>query len=212
MTCLARAIPSAHDPEFVARASGSVTVLALDHLAARLRKLQPPATYRLSLDSGIEYKNVRRALERPRAVRLRTWLTLMSSLRIRTVAAARTEDVIWPGEHTLVVVFDNDARSLVRPTGATNLRACRVRRGLSRRQLALHAGVSVDALDAAEQGRGLVGKLANVCQALELHLLCALPPWHGSLEDLWREQSARCLAAPAQYAMRASGTRGTTSR
>ncbi len=191
------------DPAFAARASGSVTVLALEDLVARLCLLRPPATYRLSLDSGIEYKNVRRALQRPMSVRLDTWLKLMRSLRIRTVAAARAEDVIWPGEHTLVVAFDNTACALVRPSCATSLRACRLQRGWSRRQLAQRAGVSIDAVNSVENSRGLMGKLANVCQALELHLLCALPPWHSSLEELWAEQSARCIAQPAQYLMRA---------
>ena len=193
--------PSPQEPGLVARASGSVTVLTLDHLVVRLRALQPPATYRLSVDSGIEYKNVRRALERPLAIRLDTWLKLMRSLRIRTVAAARAEDVIWPGEHTLVVAFDSAAYALVAPTCATSLRACRIRRGLSRRQLALCAGVSIDAVDSVERGRGLLGNLTHVCRALRLDLLCVLPPWHTSLEDLWREQAARCLARPLHYAV-----------
>jgi len=190
------------DTALEARASGSVAVLTLDDLVMRLRLLQPPATYRLSLDSGIEYKNVRRALERPMVVRLDTWLKLMRSLRIRTVAAARAEDVIWPGERTLIVVFDRTAWSLVRPSCATSVRALRVHRGWSRRQLSERAGVSIDAVDSIESGRGLMGKLAQVCEALGLHLLCALPPWHASLEELWAEQAARCLARPAHYAAR----------
>jgi len=187
---------------FEARASGSVTVLTLEELVARLRALHPPATYRLSLDSGIEFKNVRRALERPMTVRLDTWLKLMRSLRIRTVAAARAEDIIWPSEQTLIVAFDSTAWALVRPSCATSLRACRVRRGWSRRQLAQRAGVSIDTVDSVENGRGLMGKLSAICHALGLHLLCALPPWHASLEELWAEQAARCLARPGQYAMR----------
>ena len=190
------------DTAFEARASGSATVLTLVDLVGHLRLLQPPATYRLSLDSGIEYKNVRRALERPMVVRLDTWLKLMRSLRIRTVAAARMEDVIWPGEHTLIVVFDRTAWSVVRPSCATSLRAFRIRRGWSRRQLSQRAGVSVDTVDSVENGRGLVGKLSEVCKALELHLLCALPPWHASVQELWAEQAARCLARPAQYTVR----------
>lgn len=190
------------DPAFEARASGSVTVLTLEDLVLRLRLLRPPATYRLSLDSGVEYKNVRRALEHPMAVRLDTWLKLMRSLRIRTVAAARAEDVIWPGEQTLIVAFDRTACALVRPSCATSLRACRVRRGWSRRQLAQRAGVSIDTVDSVENCRCLMGKVADICRALELDLLCALPPWHASLEELWAEQAARCLARPAQYAMR----------
>lgn len=188
------------DPGLVARASGSVTVLALEELAARMRALRPPATYRLSLDSGVEYKNVRHALQHPETVRVNTWLKLMRSLRIRTVAAARPEDLIWPGEQTLVIAFDRAACALVRPACTMSLRAWRVRRHWSRQQLALLARISVDAVDSLESGRGLIGNLARVCQALELQLLCALPPWHASLEDLWAEQADRCLARPAHYA------------
>jgi len=193
---------SAQDPGLWARASASATVLTLEDLVERMRGLRPSASYRLSLDSGVEYKNVRHALQRPMTIRLETWLKLMRSLRIRTVAAKRAEDVIWPGEQTLVVAFDSTAGALIGPGCTTSLRACRLRRGWSRRQLALRAGVSVDAIDSLERGRGLLGKLAHVCQALELRLLCALPPWHGSLEELWSEQSARCLARPAHYATR----------
>jgi len=188
------------EPRSLARASGSVTVLTLEELAQRMRVLQPPAAYRLSLDSGVEYKNVQRAFERPLTVRLATWLRLMRSLRIRMVAAACAEDVIWPGEQTRLVGFDKSAGALVAPACATSLRACRVGRGWSRRQLALRAGVSIDAVDSAERGRGLMGKLARVCDGLGLQLLYALPPWHASLEDLWTERAARCLSQPAQYA------------
>jgi len=149
----------------------------------------------------VEYKNVRRALENPLTVRLVTWLRLMRSLRIRTVAAGSAEDVIWPGDHTYVVTFDPAARALVTPACATSLLACRIGRGWSRRQLARRAGISIDTVASVERGRTLVGKLARVCQALELQLLCALPPWHSSLEELWREQAARCLARPAHYAI-----------
>jgi len=200
---------SDHVPHSLARASGSVTVLTLEELAQRIRVLQPPAAYRLSLDSGVEYKNVRRAFERPLAVRLDTWLRLMRSLRIRMVAAGCAEDVIWPGEQTLLVGFDQAAGTLVAPACATSLRACRIRRGWSRRQLALRAGVSMDAVDSAESGRGVMGKLARVCEPLGLRLLYALPPWHTSLEELWTERAARCLSQPAQYA--APRARGRSS-
>jgi len=190
---------AAHDPGFVARASGSVTVLTLAELAHRLRVLQPPPAYRLSLDSGVEYKNVRRAFERPLAVRLETWLKLMHSLRIRMIGAACAEDVIWPGEQTLLVAFDSSASALITPACATSLRACRIRKGWSRRQLALRAGVSIDAVDSAENGRCLLGKLVRVSDTLGLQLLLALPPWHASLEELWSERAARCLSQPAQY-------------
>jgi len=206
---------SDHDPRSLARASGSATVLTLEELAQHIRVLQPPAAYRLSLDSGVEYKNVRRAFERPLAVRLDTWLKLMRSLRIRMVAAACAEDVIWPGEQTLLVGFDKTACALVAPACATSLRAWRVRRGWSRRQLARRAGVSVDAVDSAEDSRGLMGKLARVCESLELQLLFALPPWHASLEDLWTERAARCLSQPAQYAapqLRCRSSSGGRSR
>jgi DNA-binding XRE family transcriptional regulator len=191
--------PSDRDPDFVARASSSVTVLTLEELARRMQSLQPPAAYRLSLDSGLEYQNVRRAIERPLTVRLDTWLKLSRSLRIRMVAAACAEDVIWPGEQTLLVAFGTDATALVAPASTTSLRSCRIQRGWSRRELARRAGVSVDAVGSVENGRGLMCKLVRICEAFGLQLLLALPPWHASLEALWTERAARCLQHPAQY-------------
>ncbi len=181
------------------RASGSVTVLTLEELSLQLRSLRPPPAYRLSLDSGVQYKNVRRAFEHPWTVRLDTWLRLLRSLEIRIVAAARAEHLFWPHEQGLLVAFGMDAAALADPAAATSLRGCRMHRGWSRRELARRAGVSVDAVASAEAGRGLVGKLARVCDCLGLRLLLALPPRYASLDELWAEHAARCLAQPEHY-------------
>lgn len=193
----ARAWP--HHGRAAAPASASVTLLGLEEFARGLRSLHPPPAYRLSLDSGIEYKNVRRALERPLVLRLGTWRRLLRSLRVRMVAAACAEDVIWPGAQTRVVAFGAEADALVSPGNAVSLRQYRVARGWSRRELARRAAVSVDAVSSVECNRGTIDKLARVCAALDLRLLLALPPWHGTLQSLWEERAARCLSQPAQY-------------
>jgi transcriptional regulator with XRE-family HTH domain len=187
------------DPRCLARASGSLTVLTLGELARRLPQLQPPAAYRLSLDSGIEYKNVRRAFEQPLAVRLDTWQKLLRSLRIRLVAAASAEDVIWPGASTRMISFWADAGALAAAENASSLRSYRLTAGWSRRELARRAGVGLDAVASLEGGHGMAGTLAKVCHAFGLQLLLALPPVHATLEELWEDRAGRCLAEPAQF-------------
>jgi len=186
----------------IARASASVTVLAIDEFIGRLQAMRPPVAYRLSLDSGIEYRNVRRAVQDPRRVRIATWLRLLRSLRVRMVAARCAEDVIWPGDRTLLVVFGTQAGALVAPAAATSLRCWRIARGWSCRDLALRARVCVDAVVSVEGGRGLVTTLESVCEPLGLRLLLALPSHHASLETLWSERAACCLEQPAQYPLR----------
>jgi transcriptional regulator with XRE-family HTH domain len=187
------------DPSRLERASGSVAVLTLGELAGRLSLLQPPAAYRLSLDSGIEYKNVRRAFEQPRAVRLDTWKKMLRSLRIRLVAAASAEDIIWPGETTRLIAFGTDAGTLAGAGHAVSLRGYRQAAGWSQRELARRAGVGLDAVISLEGGRGMAGTLERVCHAFGLQLLLALPPGHPTLEALWAERAGRCLAEPAQF-------------
>lgn len=181
----------------IARASGSVTVLTLAELARHLPRLHPPAAYRLSLDSGIEYKNVRRAFVQPLAVRLGTWQRLLRSLRIRLVAAASPEDVIWPGADTRLV--DLGAAAPQDAGHAPGLRALRQGMGWSRRELARRAGLGLDAVASVEKGGGMTANLERVCNAYGLQLLAALPPGFASLEELWDERAGRCLAQPAQF-------------
>jgi len=180
------------------RASGARGVLELTGLAQTLRQLQPPVAYRLSLDSGVEYRNVRHALQCPTAARVDTWLRLLGSLRIRMCAARCAEDLIWPHSGNPVTVV-----------GPGGLGAVRLRRGWSRRTLAQQAGVSVDAVISAEDGRGLVSTLLQVCEALGLQLLLCLPPGHASVESVWQEQAHRCLEEPAQYPAARRRPRGT---
>jgi hypothetical protein len=187
------------DPRPLARASASVTVYTLVEFVRRLVHLQPPPAYRLSLDSGIEYKNIRRAFDHPLASRLDTWQKLLRSLRVHLVAAASPEDVIWPGDATRVVRFVPEAKALPSVADAVDLRAYRLERGWSRRELARRAGVGIDAVTCLESGRGTVGSLVRVCGAHGLQLLLALPPGHATLEELWEVRAHGCLSEPAQY-------------
>ncbi len=191
-----------------ARASGAATVLALAPAVEQLARLRPPPAYRLSVDSGVEYKNVRRALAQPWSARVDTWRRLLHSLRLRLVAAACAEDVMWPGEHTRIVALCAGAAALVPATAPADLHALRLQAGLSRRALARLAGVATDAVQALEDGGGMLASLDRVCAAHGLQILLALPPWHDNLDDLWREQSLRCLQEPAHY-RQAHGTPGT---
>ena len=182
-----------------ARASGAATVLTLAEGVRSLARLQPAPAYRLSVDSGIEYKNVRRALERPGSARVDTWCRLLRSLHLRMVAARCAEDVMWPGEHTRVVALCTGAAAAVPAMAPAGLRALREQAGLSRRALARHAGVATDSVRALEEGRGMIRTVERICAAHGLQVLLALPPWHDSLEALWQERSQRCLQSPAYY-------------
>jgi hypothetical protein len=182
----------------------SAAILTLGELASALPALQPPPAYRLSLDSGVHYRNVRHALENPLRARVSTWRKLLASLHIRLLAAPRVEDVIWPGEDSAVIGFDAHANALVAPTRLRTVASWRIERRHSRLGLAARAAISVDALAAVESGRGNLGTLAKVCEALGVQLLHVLPVPHDSLEKLWRERAVQCLEEPAQYYRSAS--------
>jgi hypothetical protein len=186
------------------QSGASASVLTLAELARELPALQPPPAYRLSLDSGIHYRNVRHALENPLRARVSTWRKLLASLRIHLLAAPRVEDVIWPGEDSAVIGFDDHASALVAPSRVHTVSSWRIERRHSRLGLAARAAVSIDALGAVERGRGNLATLAKVCEALGVQLLHVLPVSHASLEELWRERAVRCLEEPAQYYRRAS--------
>jgi len=202
------------DPHPTAETSARRAVLTFAELAARLPLLQPPAAYRLSLDSGIGYKNVRRAFEQPMAIRLQTWEKLLRSLNIRLVAAGAGDCAgsgPTAGHGALLPATPGPAGA-----DAGSLRSRRLALGWSRRELARRAGVGVDAIASLESGCGLAGTLSRVCGAMGVQLLLALPPEHVSLEHLWEERAVGCLRSPAQYppARRrpASANRGTQRR
>src|SRR5258708_18700480 len=81
------------EPEVDALTRQHPHVMALEEFAHRMPLVQPPCAYRLSLDSGVEFNNVKHAFDQPLAVRLDTWLRLLKSLGVSLVAAASSEDV-----------------------------------------------------------------------------------------------------------------------
>jgi len=184
---MSRAPAPAH-PTATAGATALPTgiVLTVEQLAGELARLQPPPAYRLSLDSGVAYRNVCRAVQRPLAARLDTWRRLLRSLRSRLIAAGH-------GGQAPAWALDPA------PCAAGGLRAARRQRGWSQRELARRAGVCVDTVGALERGQGQLAQWQRICTALDLQLLIALPPHHDSVAALWREQAPRCLQAPAPY-------------
>jgi len=172
-------------------------VLTIEAFVQGMRLLQPPPAYRLSLDSGVEYKNVRRVLEQPLAARLHTWQKLLRSLRIRMLAARCVAEALrsgaWESEGPAGLAAEA-------PRCADALRDGRRARHWSRRELARRAGVSVDAINCIENGGGLLGTMAQLSSALDLRLYLVLPPQHPTLECLWRERAVLCLREPEQYA------------
>jgi DNA-binding XRE family transcriptional regulator len=184
-------------PSDGARGACPLHVLSLGELGPASSRLHPPPAYRLSLDSGIGYKNVRRALEQPFAVRLDTWQKLLQSLGLWAVAVPRGP--LAPPAPNVSAPAAEPVRPEAVAVTAAGLRALREARGWSRREMARRAGVCLEALASVENGRGLVGSLVRVCAAIELELVLALPPGYDSLDALWRERAGRCLAAPAHY-------------
>lgn len=183
-----------------ARSSAGVVCLGLAALARDLRRLDPPPAYRLSLDSGIEFKNVQRALADPGRARLATWQRLARSLRLRLVAVRCAEDLFWPHDGAIVIGLGTGTDALLPPAHSMSLATCRLSKGLSRREVARRAGVSVDTLVTLERGSGLVERLQRVCAALGLEVFAVLPVGCGSLAELWTERAGPCLQRPAHFA------------
>ena len=181
------------------------TVIALEEFAQRMPLVQPPCAYRLSLDSGVEFNNVKHAFEQPMAVRLDTWLRLLRSLGVSLVAAARPEDVASEDPSVARVLIggaDGDPGPRLAASRQSTLQDCRRVRGLSMASLANQIGVSIDTVTSVERGRGLLRNVARVCQQFGLGLYVALPRRFSSVEDLWGAHAERYLLAPSQFPLR----------
>ena len=124
-----------------------LSVMTLEEFVQRMPHVQPPCAYRLSLDSGVEFNNVKHAFEQPLAVRLDTWLRLLRSLGVGLVAAARSEDVASDDPsvaRVLIGATPDDAEPLLAPSRQSSLQDCRRARNLSMAALAHQIGVSID--------------------------------------------------------------------
>jgi DNA-binding XRE family transcriptional regulator len=191
------------DPDLESFASPQV--MALEEFARRMPLVQPPCAYRLSLDSGVEFNNVKHAFEQPLAVRLDTWLRLLRSLGVSLVAAARGEDVASDDPSVARVVIgpaDGDSGPRLAPSRESSLQDCRRERSLSMASLAQQIGVSIDTVTSVERGRGLLRNVARVCQQYDLKLFVALPGRFRSVDELWAAHAERYLLAPSQFPLR----------
>lgn len=180
--------------------SASPRWLTLEQLAAQLRQVQPPAPYRLALDSGVQYRNVCQAMDRPLHARWQTWLRLLGSLDMPALAATTPEDFVWPGANCPVVALDGRGAVVVAPENLRSLRDWRMQLGWSRRALARRAGLSSEAVAAAESGCCLARTLQRLCAAMGLRIFVVLPTGHGSVQELWAARAPRLLAQPASFA------------
>jgi DNA-binding XRE family transcriptional regulator len=156
----------------------------------------------LSLDSGVEFNNVKHAFEQPLAVRLDTWLRLLRSLGVSLVAAACREDVASDDPsvaRVLIGAAQDDSGPLLAPSKQASLQDCRRARSLSMAALAHQIGVSIDTVTSVERGRGLLRNVARVCEQFGLHLFVALPGAFQSVDQLWAAHAERYLLAPSQF-------------
>jgi transcriptional regulator with XRE-family HTH domain len=180
-------------------------VMTLEEFVQRMPLVQPPCAYRLSLDSGVEFNNVKHAFEQPMAVRLDTWLRLLRSLGVSLVAAARSDDV-WSEDPSIARVLiganHEDSGPLLAPSRQSSLQDCRHVRNLSMAALAHQIGVSIDTVTSVERGRGLLRNVARVCQQFGLSLFVALPGRFSSVDELWAAHAERYLLAPSQFPLR----------
>jgi len=180
-------------------------VMLLEEFARRMPQVQPPCAYRLSLDSGVEFNNVKHAFEQPLAVRLDTWLRLLRSLGVSLVAATRSEDVTSDEPSVARVLIGGsvaDAGPALAPSRQSSLQDCRRTRNLSMAALAEQIGVSIDTITSVERGRGLLRNVARVCEQFGLKLFVALPGRFRSVDDLWATHAERYLIAPSQFPLR----------
>jgi transcriptional regulator with XRE-family HTH domain len=183
----------------------AVFVMTLDEFVQRMPLVQPPCAYRLSLDSGVEFNNVKHAFEQPLAVRLDTWLRLLRSLGVSLVAAARREDVASDDAslpRVLIGTAPEDSGARVAPSRQASLQDCRRVRNLSMAALAHQIGVSIDTVTSVERGRGLLRNVARVCQQFGLSLFVVLPGAFRSVDELWAAHAERYLLAPSQFPLR----------
>jgi len=177
-------------------------VLALEDFATRMPQLQPPCAYRLSLDSGVEFNNVKHAFEQPLAVRLDTWLRLLKSLGGCLVAACSIDDVASDDPHVpriRIGATDSSEGPDLGMSPQSTLQECRRARGMSMAVLASTIGVSIDTVTSVERGRGLLRNVARVCEQFGLKLFVALPGRFATVEQLWAEHAERYLLAPSQF-------------
>jgi transcriptional regulator with XRE-family HTH domain len=182
-----------------------LSVMTLEEFVQRMPHVQPPCAYRLSLDSGVEFNNVKHAFEQPLAVRLDTWLRLLRSLGVGLVAAARSEDVASDDPsvaRVLIGATPDDAEPLLAPSRQSSLQDCRRARNLSMAALAHQIGVSIDTVTSVERGRGLLRNVARVCQQFGLRLFVVLPGRFRSVDELWAAHAERYLLAPSQFPLR----------
>jgi transcriptional regulator with XRE-family HTH domain len=162
----------------------------------------PPFAYRLSLDSGVEFNNVKHAFDQPLAVRLDTWLRLLKSLGVSLVAAQRPQDV-WSERADGARVLIGPEPLIPLPWGrASSLVDCRHERGWSMGTLAQRVGVSIDTVMSIERGRGLLRNVARVCEQYGMQLFIVLPPPYATLATLWSARAEQYLLAPAQFPVR----------
>jgi DNA-binding XRE family transcriptional regulator len=177
-------------------------VMPLQDFARRMPLVQPPCAYRLSLDSGVEFNNVKHAFDQPLAVRLDTWLRLLKSLGVCLVAAARREDVASDDpsvSRVRIGAAEASEGPRLAPSKQSTLQECRRELGLSMASLAQSIGVSIDTVTSVERGRGLLRNVARVCEQYGLQLFVALPGRFASVDELWAEHADRYLLAPSQF-------------
>jgi transcriptional regulator with XRE-family HTH domain len=192
------------EPSAIAANHPRVFVITLEQFVQRMPHVQPPCAYRLSLDSGVEFNNVKHAFEQPLAVRLDTWLRLLRSLGVCLVAAATSEDVASddPSIARVVIGTPDDCAPHLAPSKQSSLQDCRRVRNLSMAALAHQIGVSIDTVTSVERGRGLLRNVARVCQQFGLSLFVAFPGRFRSVDELWAAHAERYLLAPSQFPLR----------
>jgi len=197
--------PTSREPGAAVSSEPRPLVMALEEFARQMPLVHPPCAYRLSLDSGVEFNNVKHAFEQPLAVRLDTWLRLLRSLGVSLVAAARGEDVASDElsvARVLLGARPDDSGPRLAPSRQSTLQDCRRARNLSMATLAHQIGVSIDTVTSVERGRGLLRNVARVCQQFDLNLFVALPGRFRSVDELWAAHAERYLLAPSQFPLR----------
>jgi len=179
--------------------SEPLTVLPLEQFSQLVQHLNPPFAYRLSLDSGVEFNNVKHAFDDPLGVRLGTLLRLLKSFGVSMVAARSPQDVVATDPSVPRVALLQAPGAHVAAAQSATLRECRQAAGMSMAALSARAGVSVDTVTAIERGQGLMRNVARMCEELGLSLYVELPAPHQSVDALWASRAEGFLTAPAQF-------------
>jgi len=182
----------------------TITAFDLFEFCNQLTQVNPPCAYRLSLETGVEFPNVKAALEKPLATRLDTLAKLVKGLDAALFAVSATEELTSTNNDVprIFLAGNLDLKDIFPATEVDSLTEVRTRLKVPATGMAKRIGVAPDTIKALERGGGLARNLDRYCSELGLRIMVVLPPPYTTVADIWTDKAAAMLATPSQYPVR----------